>query len=287
MLRWLSSPGISQCFRSIADFNGQLQTMEGDMARNLDEMYFCHASIFSMRSRPLEIVKAKDILARETYHNLPAAMFSCGKPDFPNDLEPASVSRDLTVYIRTKLSLEGISGLPFPLVTTIQDGLLTVECSHYFRLFLTLKTLHESSQWCVLNCLLLSDAASSAPAVSAFESDKALLENKLVSTLRVMASAEPTITSDESAAVESKTPDPVRNVLQDLLQECRHTAVTASVRLLYQQLATAPQCVSYFRDATQAALVEESVGGRTVSVSNGNTANSHLSLKLWRSAFHG
>jgi len=284
MLRWLTSPGISQCFRSIADFNGQLQTMEGDMARNLDEMYFCHASIFSMRSRPLEITKAKDILARETYYNLPAAMFSCGKPDFPNDLEPASVRRDLTVYIRTKLSLEDISGLPFPLVTTIQDGLLTIECSHYFKLFLTLKTLHEGAQWCVLNCLLLNDAAPNAPVVGTFDSDKALLEKKLAATLRSIASAEPVTASDEGAAVESKTPELVRNVLQELLQECRYTAVTASVRLLHQQLATAPQCVAYFRDAAQAALVEESVGGRIVAA---NSGNSHLSMKMWRSAFHG
>lgn len=258
------------------------------MARNLDEMYFCHASIFSMRSRPLEIIKAKDILARETYHNLPAAMFSCGKPDFPNDLEPASVSRDLTVYIRTKLSLEDISGLPFPLVTTIQDGLLTLECSHYFKLFLTLKTLHEGSQWCVLNCLLLNDAAPGAPVVGTFDSDKVLLEQKLVNTLRGIASADPVVMSDEGAAMESKTPEPVRNVLQELLQECRHTAVTASVRLLHQQLATAPQCVAYFKDAAQAGLVEESVGGRAVSATNANAgASSHLSLKLWRSAFHG
>lgn len=289
MLRWLSSPGISQCFRSINDFNGQLLAMEGDMARNLDEMYFCHASIFSMRSRPLEIIKAKDILARETYHNLPASMFSCGKPDFPVELDADSVCRDLTVYIRTKLSQEDISELPFPLTTTVHDGLLTVECVHYFRLFLTLKTLHEESQWCVLNCLLLNDAATGAPSIRAFDSEKVILENKLLASLRTIISTEFALSADDGAAIESKSPEPVRNVLLELLVECRNTAVSASVKLLHQQLATAPQCVSYFTEAAQTVLVDGSVakGGVFAAATSLPDNGNHLSLQLWKSAFHG
>ncbi len=297
MLRWLSSPGISQCFRSISDFNGQLQSMEGEMARNLDEMYFCHASIFSMRSRPLEIIRAKDILARETYYNLPAAMFSCGKPDFPAELDPVAVSRDLTVYLRTKLSLEDISDLPFPVSVTIEDGLLTLECNYYFRLFLTLKALHENADWSVLNCFLLSDAASGAPTVASFDKDRTNLESKLVASLRGMVTLDsPVVTEEDNAATETKSDVmPVtRNVLKELVLECRSTAVRGSVRLLHQQLTTSPQCMSYFKECSQAALVETVDTLNTLPFNISKTKNgltnseSHdLSLKVWKSSFHG
>eukprot|EP01032_Pedospumella_encystans_P014851 gene14851-17034_t len=298
MLRWLSSPGISQCFRSISDFNGQLQSMEGEMARNLDEMYFCHASIFSMRSRPLEIIKAKDILARETYYNLPAAMFSCGKPDFPAELDAVAVSRDLTVYLRTKLSLEAITDLPFPVTIKIEEGLLTLECSHYFRLFLTLKALHETAEWMVLNCLLLSDAATGAPTVVSFDKDRMTLEKKLVASLRGMAVLDsPVVTEEENAATETKSDviPVVRNVLKELVLECRHTAVRGSVRLLHQQLASSPQCMSYFKECSQAALIEntDTLGSLSFNANNKaknsltNSESHDLSVKVWKSSFHG
>ena len=298
MLRWLSSPGISQCFRSISDFNGQLQSMEGEMARNLDEMYFCHASIFSMRSRPLEIIKAKDILARETYFNLPAAMFSCGKPDFPAELDSIEVSRDLTVYLRTKLSLEAISDLPFVVTIKIEDGLLTLECNHYFRLFLTLKALHETAEWMVLNCLLLSDAATGAPSVVSFDKDRINLEKKLVALLRGMAVLDsPVVTEEENAATETKSDfvPSARNVLKELVLECRHTAVRGSVRLLHQQLASSPQCMSYFKECSQAAMIEntDTLGPLSFNANNKtkrsltNSESHDLSVKVWKSSFHG
>lgn len=284
MLKWLNSPGISQCFRSINDFNGQLLTMEGEMARNLDEMYFCHASIFSMRSRPLEIIKAKDILARETYYNLPASMFSCGKPDFPMELEPDSVSRDLTVFIHTKLKIEYSEEVQFPMTRSIENGLLTINCCHYFRLYLTLKVLHEESEWCVLNCQLLNDAAVDAPNVSSFETDKIVLEKKLIEVLRGIASSATVGGSvppdSSSAAVESKS-EPVRNTIGELLSACRSTAIYASVKLLHQQFLTSPQCASYFKESVQVSLVEASTSEPS------KDSASYLSVKVWKSAFHG
>jgi hypothetical protein len=258
--------------------------MEGEMARNLDEMYFCHASIFSMRSRPLEIIKAKDILARETYYNLPSSMFSCGKPDFPMELDPDSVSRDLTVFIHTKLKIECSEEVQFPLTRSIENGILTFDCCHYFRLYLTLKVLHEESEWCVLNCQLLNEAAIDAPNVSGFETDKTVLEKKLIGVLRGIASsaiADGSVAPDSScAAVESKS-EPVRNTVGELLSACRSTAIHASVRLLYQQLLTSPQCASYFKESVQVSLVEASD-----SEPSKNSA-SYLSVKVWKSAYHG
>ena len=102
LCKWLAAPGISQCFNALTDFNGQLSTMEFEMARNLDEMYFCHASIFTMRSRGYEVSTAVDIASQETYSLLPSSMFSCGKPEFPALLDADTVKKDLNMYLHVK-----------------------------------------------------------------------------------------------------------------------------------------------------------------------------------------
>jgi len=65
-------------FDSLNDFESRMVTVENGLNRNLDEMYFMHAGIFSLRSRPLEVSAAKNILACESYDALPSSIFSCG-----------------------------------------------------------------------------------------------------------------------------------------------------------------------------------------------------------------
>jgi len=185
LMRWLSLPNSSHIFRSVADFSFQLSTVDANMVRSLDELYFAHALVFSMRSRPYELLRAKDILCKSSYTALPDALFACGRPEIPTLLEPATVESDLDIFIRTKLAL--VDPLPpgMPLRASVASGVLCIEYTSYFALSLSLNTMDEAAPWSVLKCAIFLAADSSAKEAE----DALLVQLRSVShgkSLRVM-----------------------------------------------------------------------------------------------------
>lgn len=278
LVRWLSTAGVSQCFRGIADFSSQMTTIDEEMARNLDEMYFTHASIYSMRSRPLEITKAMDILARKTYHNLPGAMFSCGRPEFPRALEPGDVTRDLDVFLKIKVNLVDIIQQDWPVKVSIAQGLLTIEYPNFFQLFLTLRTLSERADWTVLNCRLsyeMNDSVTQTQAQVEISQDK----TQLIDSLRKLCTVQPAEVAHSEQEIQDSSTEAVHgtelkeNKLQAMLLQCRAAALTAGLKVLHQQLVGSLETPSYFKDTFSANLVTRD-------------STRYLSLKFWRSTYH-
>ena len=276
LVKWLSSPGVAQCFRAIADFNGQLATMDQVMARNLDEMYFCHASIFSMRSRPFEIKRSIDILARRTYYNLPGSMFSCGKPDFPEQLEPESVIRDLNLFLRLKLVADNFLSNNDSFKINVNKGILRIEYPHYFAIYLTLTNLSETAKWQVLNCKLLVhslETPDNSNSTSNIKHSEA--ENKLLTPLREIA-----LETDNTNIADntSTTATTSSTVLSTMLKQCRIAALDRGIQVLAQDLGAIspvlPGVVSYFPGVVRASLKSAGLG-------------ESLSMQLWKSSFHG
>ena len=70
-------------FECLSDFRSKIENIENGLNRNLDEVYFLHAGIFSLRSRELQVSDAKNILASGRYSSLPSSIFSCGTMPLP------------------------------------------------------------------------------------------------------------------------------------------------------------------------------------------------------------
>ena len=71
-------------FECLSDFESRIAFIENGLNRNLDEMYFLHASIFSMRSRELQVSEAFGLLATGGNSSLlPSSIFSCGSKSLP------------------------------------------------------------------------------------------------------------------------------------------------------------------------------------------------------------
>lgn len=283
IVRWLSTAGVSQCFRGVADFNSQMATIDGEMARNLDEMYFVHASIYSMRSRPLEVTKAMDMLARKTYYNLPGAMFSCGRPEFPQALDPEEVVRDLCVFTNVKLNSSDRIGSNWPVNLSVTQGMLTIDYPGYFQLFLTLKTLSEHSDWTVLNCTLpcartLCDSVTSKQIRAEVNQET----EQLVAALRKTCATQQAI-CDDAAQVPAQaqdTPQQPRGALQEMLQQCRAAALAIGLKVLHQKLEVSLEAASYFKDTYHVRLVNSQQQQKEL-----NSNKQYLSVKFWRSTF--
>ena len=93
--RWLDMPGISQFFANMSQLQLKISARENRLNENQDALYFTHSLLFSFRIRSLDVVSAKDILARGTYPHLPASIFSCGvsrdKKNLPGYLSEKSL----------------------------------------------------------------------------------------------------------------------------------------------------------------------------------------------------
>jgi hypothetical protein len=270
LTKWLSSAGITQCFRAIADFNGQLTTLDQETARNLDEMYFIHASIFTMRSRPYEVPLAVDIAAKQTYPSLPASMFSCGKPDFPALMDLETVRRDLNVFLRAKISALNNLQEKNSMVITIAGGVLKLEVPHYFALFLTLSKLSEDASWVVLNCRLLTKPVSDMDTTEHKRADKTResAQQTLLQALRKIACA-----GDGDGAGSNNGSS--SGGLRSMLQSCRSAALDSCLHVLAQELEASTQIASNFAGVYIAAL-------RT-DITRKDVA---LLVKVWPSTFH-
>jgi hypothetical protein len=162
LMRWLSLPNASSLFRSVADFTLNLSTVDANMVRSLDELYFAHAVVFSMRSRPYELQRAKEVLCKSTYTALPSSLFEPGRPEVPLTLEGHTVLSDLDIFIRLKLALVDPLPTDMPLVASVDSGILCIEYTSYFVLSLSLSCMDEGAPWFVLKCEILSATASAS-----------------------------------------------------------------------------------------------------------------------------
>lgn len=128
------------------------------MARSLDGMYFTHAQIFTMRSRPWPVLRAKELLSRSSAYaqTLPATVFSCGAPLPPAEFggDPAKTMRELNLLLRAKMVLEPLEpALAQCVRVKVDGGVLCASYDNYFELYMTLKSLDAYSVWTVLGTL--------------------------------------------------------------------------------------------------------------------------------------
>lgn len=300
LIRWLSMPGVSDCFRSVSNYNSQVSTIDDGTARSLDEVYFTHAGIFSMRSRPFEISRAIDVLTRKTYYNLPSTMFSCGKPSFPAKLDENLTVKDLNIFLRSKVYM--VDRLPtcYPIGAVIADGILTITYSHYFELFLTLVTLDEDADWRVLGCRLFIEQPlfNINGDLMTTDYDVSYVERGLVDCLRnliadkerrdkvAVVADDQTVNEDnkselliapDAASISDEVP---RLLLYRMINICRHAAIATNLRLLYAQ--TLPV------DGTTAVIPSLSSWYMGIIASRFEETSdcTYLSVKYWKSQFH-
>ena len=129
--------------------------VEGALARNLDEVYFNHAQIYTLRSSSWPVEQAYRLMTQKTFqHQLPASIFSCGAPilpTLPQEEQRRKLMDEITLLLRTKLFLDPIRSCMKDYVTTnIASGVLRIHYKHYFELYLTLESLDAYDRWNVL-----------------------------------------------------------------------------------------------------------------------------------------
>jgi hypothetical protein len=293
LTRWMSSPGILQCFRAISDYNGQISVVDQEMARNLDEVYFCHAGIYTMRSRPYEVSSAVDISVEGSYNGLPTSVFSCGRPEFPDLLDASVVKRNLDLCLQAKLQLSGALTARKNVVFTVSGGLLKLTVPKFYCLYLTLSHLSEQALWTVLNCNLLVEAVGTPHSDTVETTNKfpslVLAQGGLLRSLRAAAacgSPHATDSSTGAAEVDAATGDPLPRTgadtaewnsgLSTMLDLCEAAALDCSIQVLAHELSLAQATASSFRGVYDAG---------TRRLSGANSSQPYLSLRLWESIF--
>jgi Mediator complex subunit MED14 len=155
--RWLDMPGVAQFFTNMSQLQLKISSRENRLNENQDALYFTHSQLFSRRIRTLDVVSAKDILARGTYPHLPASIFSSEMPMEDvlesNDAAETALRKSLDIYLRSKLALGDAvpSDIDF---SSIDKGVLKLRVTNMYELLLTLDHLDTSSPWNVLRLKL-------------------------------------------------------------------------------------------------------------------------------------
>ena len=155
--RWLDMPGVAQFFTNMSQLQLKISSRENRLNENQDALYFTHSQLFSRRIRTLDVVSAKDILARGTYPHLPASIFSSEMPMEDvlesNDAAETALRKSLDIYLRSKLALGDAvpSDIDF---SSIEKGVLKLRVTNMYELLLTLDHLDTSSPWNVLRLKL-------------------------------------------------------------------------------------------------------------------------------------
>lgn len=161
--QWVSGPGIQQFFTSVAELYRQLSLVGATLNETQDKLFWAHSYVFAMRSRPLEVGAAMDLMAARGYPYLPQVIFSCGRVPTPGTkLDKAAVVRDCEVFIRAKLGLArggggggicaGGDALPAGLdAAYVSNGTLTLQQNNVYRVTLSLLHLEETAPWVVLD----------------------------------------------------------------------------------------------------------------------------------------
>lgn len=268
--RWLDMPGVAQFFTNMSQLQLKISSRENRLNENQDALYFTHSQLFSRRIRTLDVVSAKDILARGTYPHLPASIFSSEMPTEDvlesGDAAETALRKSLNIYLRSKLALGDAvpSDIDF---SSIENGVLKLRVNNMYELLLTLDHLDTSSPW---NVLRLKLCVVSHPQES-FHSIQNLsgIENDILLVLRRIAEVKPMLVADikqlsEDHAVSASsepgpieidatlginrdntmgtdachsaiTPTQMHALLPRFHTICQHTAYATALRYLYVQ----------------------------------------------------
>jgi Mediator complex subunit MED14 len=203
--RWLDMPGVAQFFTNMSQLQLKISSRENRLNENQDALYFTHSQLFSRRIRTLDVVSAKDILARGTYPHLPASIFSSEMPMEDvlesNDAAETALRKSLDIYLRSKLALGDAvpSDIDF---SSIDKGVLKLRVTNMYELLLTLDHLDTSSPW---NVLRLKLCVVSHPQES-FHSVQNLsgVENDILLVLRRIAEG-PVLLNNPAATASSSS----------------------------------------------------------------------------------
>ncbi len=290
MIRWLSNVLVKQNLSCISDFTRRVSCVQDCVNQKLDELFFSHAAIYSMRNNPLKVDDVIDLITSGGSQLLPQAVFSCGFPSLPDLPEDTfTVLQELTLLISAKLSLCGTLCQQF---MSVLDGVLTVRVPGSFEVFLSLSHLEPSgASWTVLGCrVLASNAPPRGCAHDTHMPDHSVLEARLVAIIAdyiaFSSSSSSSIGSDtrpppnESVSVGGTAPSSSTNgcasgvfsddrILSDIVAICGHAAAAASLRLFYSQAVRAG---SRWAGLMQVSFDEQSVAGVSM-----------VKVLLWRS----
>eukprot|EP01031_Cornospumella_fuschlensis_P045735 gene45735-55976_t len=163
VIRWLNKPHVVSLFHSLVQFNSCLGDVDSVMSRSLDEMYFLHGSLFSLRSSRHEVFLAKSILSNAKYPNLPLAVTTAGRKPLPVAMCPKALARKMQIYIQSKLHLTDAIPDEKPYTLSVRDSALYVEKKYVFSVKLTLSCLSVDSGWVILSLQLPSPTYTPPP----------------------------------------------------------------------------------------------------------------------------
>jgi Mediator complex subunit MED14 len=209
--RWLDMPGVAQFFTNMSQLQLKISSRENRLNENQDALYFTHSQLFSRRIRTLDVVSAKDILARGTYPHLPASIFSSEMPmeDVLESYDAAETAlrKSLDIYLRSKLALGDAvpSDIDF---SYIEKGVLKLRVTNMYELLLTLDHLDTSSPWNVLRLKLFvvshpQESFHSLQNLSGVENDILLVLRRIAEGPALQISASIPLESHVAAASSS------------------------------------------------------------------------------------
>jgi hypothetical protein len=149
LVRWLGQPNVVNLFHSLVQFNMCMANMDEVMARNLDEMFFVHGSLYPMRSFQHECKIARSIISADDYLGLPLAIRTAGRKPLPVVIPKDSLHAKLNIYIRAKIAI--IDPIPRgrSYICYVKAGSLFISLENVFNLQLSLRSLRRDAAWLV------------------------------------------------------------------------------------------------------------------------------------------
>ena len=198
VIRWLGRGNVVDLFRSLEQFDRSILEVNNLYACGLDNMFFLHQGLYSMRTMKHEAAIAFNMGALGTYPLLPSAIFSGGMKNFPKEIVAEELIHSLDLYIRMKLALREIIPINSYLSFSLENGILTITNQYYYKLYLTLFTLSIDSRWKVLgfhfhDSILskfnqkqkgISSTSSSSSTISSDNKKRKQLEDEILNVLQ-------------------------------------------------------------------------------------------------------
>lgn len=262
LLKWLSLQNKMQIFNHIQTFNNKLLWIDTALARNLDELYFAHASLYSFRSPQMLI---KDAIAKVNQANsdVDALTTTTTLATNPIDkylIDPSVIQQQLSIYLKVKYDAEkDLIGRMYPGIKIHHgDGVMLIQYCNYFNLALTLSHLHQHAHYIVLDCEVLSNTHRYEQHQVEFSKHHA--NSELLSTLRQFAlsyrvtTTSESVSASDSTKMNSNVPNSANATMEiatnscdeatteqnhlalsKLLKIARYLSIYTSLRLLHQQ----------------------------------------------------
>lgn len=250
LTRWLGMSKVGRLFSSITDIENQLNAIDMHLRESQDTLYFVHASLYNKRSRKLEVTIAKDIFARGTYSQLPAAIMNGGMAAAPELVSTTQLLDDLNIAIRAKLLLHEILPMDIESIVAaspqdfaVENGLLLLKYHKLYEVALSLACTHERACWTVLSVKLLVDNDPSEQFLGYY--DQRAAEFELLEIIRTQMSASKELVHSTTSAdssdshnnhvngIAEKSPRDMNLAAVHAL--CLHVSSAVALRLMFAQ----------------------------------------------------